>query len=190
MSEGMIREALAQHTELAERVAREMAGDIERLAEFVVTTLTGGGKLLFCGNGGSAADAEHLAAEYAVRFGRERGALSALSLAASSAALTAAANDLGFDRVFERQVRALAQPGDLLLMHSTSGSSKNLMVAAETARGMGVGTAALLAMGGGPLRDLVDLALVVPTDSPARAQELHITIGHVVCELVDRAIAG
>jgi D-sedoheptulose 7-phosphate isomerase len=189
MSGKIVREALAEHAALVEQVAREMPDQIERLADLVLGTLTRGGKLLFCGNGGSAADAEHLAAEYAVRFGDVREALAAVALSASSAVLTAAANDLGFERVFERQVRALAEPGDLLVMHSTSGASRNLIVAAEAARDMGVGTAALLAKGGGPLREQVDVAVVVPTDSPARAQELHITIGHVVCELVDRAIA-
>ncbi len=184
-----IRAQLAEHCRVVERVSQEMAEQIEELAQLVLKTVRGGGKILICGNGGSAADAQHLAAEYVVRFSREREALPALALTTDTSLLTAAANGLGFDHVFERQVCALARQGDLLMIHSTSGESENLLLAAAAARQAGVVTAALLAKGGGRLRDRVDLALVVPTDSTARAQELHITIGHVVCELVDQAVA-
>lgn len=190
MSAAAVRAQLAEHAEVARRVSEELVGGIEELARLVLATVRGGGKLLFCGNGGSAADAQHLAAEYVVRFSRERREVAALALTTDASVLTAGGNDLGFERVFERQVRALARPGDLLVIHSTSGSSANLLAAAAAARELGVKTAALLARGGGALRDRVDLALVVPTDSPARAQEMHITIGHVVCELVDQELAS
>jgi D-sedoheptulose 7-phosphate isomerase len=183
-----VREQLAEHASIAGRVADEMADQIDELARLVTETLRRGGKLLLCGNGGSAADAQHLAAEYVVRFGRHRAPLPALALTTDGSVLTAGANDLGFESVFERQVRALGRDGDLLILHSTSGASANLLRAAEAARDVGVATAALLANDGGPLRDKVDLALTVPTSSVARAQEMHITIGHVVCELVDRAL--
>lgn len=174
---------------LAREVAGELSGEIAELAALVEGTLRSGGKVLFCGNGGSAADAQHLAAEYVVRLSRERAPLAALALTTDASVLTAAGNDHAFEAVFERQVRALGRPGDLLVLHSTSGESANLLRAAEAARELGVGTVALLARGGGRLRDQVDLALVVRTESTARAQEMHLVMGHVVCDLVERAFA-
>jgi D-sedoheptulose 7-phosphate isomerase len=188
MSIAAVREELAEHATVTARVGDELAGDIADLARRVVDTLRGGGKLLFCGNGGSAADAQHLAAEYVVRFGNDRAPLAALALTTDTSVITAAGNDLGFDRIFERQVRALARRGDLLILHSTSGESENLVRAAIAARESGVDTVALLANGGGALRTRVDLALVVPTESSARAQEMHITIGHIVCRIAERAL--
>jgi D-sedoheptulose 7-phosphate isomerase len=188
MSAGAVQQELAEHASVVARVREEMAEDIAAFARLVVDTLSTGGKLLFCGNGGSAADAQHLAAEYVVRLGRDRAPLAALALTTDTSVLTAGGNDLGFERVFERQVQALARPGDLLVLHSTSGASENLLRAATAARACGAGTVALLANGGGRLRERVDLALVVPTDSSARAQEMHITIGHIVCGLAERAL--
>jgi D-sedoheptulose 7-phosphate isomerase len=184
----LARARLADLASLAGAVARDLAGPVSALAERVLATLRAGGKLMFCGNGGSAADAQHLAAEYVVRFARERGPLAALALTTDTSVLTAGGNDHGFDSVFERQVRALGRPGDLLVLHSTSGESENLVRAASAARELGVGTAALLARGGGRLGERVDLALIIPTDVTARAQELHLVVGHIVCELVDRAV--
>ena len=158
------------------------------MAQLTRDALARGGRVFFCGNGGSAADAQHLAAEYVVRFHRERRPLPALALTTDSSVLTAGANDLGFEQVFARQVRALAREGDVLFLHSTSGESENLLRAAEAAHDMGAVTVALLARGGGRLLALVDHALVVPTDVTARAQELHLAIGHLICEIVDRSI--
>jgi D-sedoheptulose 7-phosphate isomerase len=171
--------------ELATVVARDMAGEVAELAERTAAVMDRGGKLLFCGNGGSAADAQHLATEYVVRFRDDRRALPAIALTTDTSLLTAAANDLGFEQVFVRQVEALGRPGDLLFLHSTSGRSPNLLRAAEAARALGLETAALLARGGGPLAALVDHALILPTDEGARAQELQMAIGHVICELVE-----
>jgi D-sedoheptulose 7-phosphate isomerase len=190
MSEDPIRRALSDHVALARQVADELSPQIQELVERVLDTLGGGGKLLFCGNGGSAADAQHLAAEFVVRCTVHREALAAVALTTDGSILTAGGNDLGFDHVFERQVHALARPGDLLMLHSTSGESENLVLAARAARAADAASVALLAKGGGRLRDEVDLALVVPTDSTARAQEMHITIGHIVCELVERVYAA
>ncbi len=184
-----IGEHLRELSELAERVRREMEGEIGSLAEHVVEVLREGGRLLFCGNGGSAADAQHLAAEYVVRFRRRRRPLPALALTTDTSILTAGANDFGFDSVFRRQVEALGSAGDLLFLHSTSGESANLLEAADAARERGVGTVALLARGGGRLRERVDRALIVPTDSTALAQSLHLAIGHIVCDRVDAAFA-
>ncbi|MFW6199532.1 MAG: D-sedoheptulose-7-phosphate isomerase [Gemmatimonadota bacterium] len=175
--------------DLARKVADSLGDDVEAVAESVLTTFREGGRLLFCGNGGSAADAQHLAAEYVVRFKRERGALPAVALTTDTSVLTAGGNDYGFDTIFSRQVEAHGRPGDLLFLHSTSGESENLLRAAESAREIGVKTVALLARGGGRLKDAVDMAVVLPTDSTARAQELHLAIGHVVCEIVDRELA-
>ena len=171
--------------ELARVVAAELAGEIAEVAELAAGALAAGHKLLFCGNGGSAADAQHLATEYVVRFRADRDALAAIALTTDTSLLTAAANDLGFEQVFARQVRALGRPGDVLFLHSTSGESPNLLRAAEAARDAGVTTVAMLARGGGALAGVVDRALILPTDEGARAQELHLTIGHIICELVE-----
>lgn len=184
-----VRRQLEALAALASTVGDTLAGPVADLAARVEATLRAGGKLLFCGNGGSAADAQHLAAEYVVRFSRERAPLAALALTTDTSVLTAGGNDYGYDAVFERQVRALGRTGDLLVLHSTSGESENLIRAADAARAMGLTTVALLAKGGGRLRERVDVALVVPTDVTARAQELHLAVGHVVCDLVDRAFA-
>lgn len=185
-----IEAGLRALSQLAERVAREMAGDVEEVVELVLRTVDTGGKLLFCGNGGSAADAQHLATEYVVRFQRHRRPLGAIALTTDTSILTAAANDYGFEHVFERQVLALGQPGDVLFLHSTSGESPNLLAAAAAARAAGVTTVALLAKGGGRLRELVDVALVLPTDDGARAQEVQLAIGHAICDAVEKRVAA
>lgn len=169
----------------ATTVADALEPELDALLADVLVTLEGGNKLMFCGNGGSAADAQHLATEYVVRFRRDGRPLPAIALTTDTSLLTAAANDLGFDQVFARQVEALGRPGDLLFLHSTSGNSNNLLEAARAARRVGVRTVALLARGGGALRDMVDRAVVLPLDDGAHAQELHLAIGHAVCEEVD-----
>ena len=176
--------------ELAEvaRAAATVCGDaIGAYARSAAETLGRGGKLLFCGNGGSAADSQHLAAEYVVRFSGDRGALPAIALTADSSVLTACANDLGYKEVFARQIEALGRPGDLLVLHSTSGESANLLRAAEAAGAAGIRTVALLARGGGRLAGLVDTAVVVPTERTAHAQEIQLAIGHIVCNYVQGA---
>jgi D-sedoheptulose 7-phosphate isomerase len=171
--------------ELARRVADEQAEEIAHIVELTTTTFENGNKLLFCGNGCSAADAQHLATEYVVRFRTDRRSLPAIALTTDSSLLTAAANDYGFTHVFARQVAALGRSGDVLFLHSTSGESANLLEAAREARAMGVITVALLARGGGLLRTAVDHALVLPTDDGAHAQELHLAIGHAICDQVE-----
>lgn len=171
--------------ETAARAARELSGRVAEVAEMVLRTLGAGGTLFFCGNGGSAADAQHLATEYVVRFRRDRRALPAIALTTDTSLLTAASNDFGFEQVFARQIRALAREGDIVFLHSTSGRSPNLLEAARAARDVDARTVALLAAGGGPLRELVDVALVVPTEEGAHAQELHLAIGHAICDIVE-----
>ncbi len=161
---------------------------LETHARWVSETLVSGGRLFFCGNGGSAADAQHLAAEYVVRFERNRRGLAAIALTTDAAVLTAVGNDFGYEQIFARQLEALSSKGDLLILLSTSGLSPNLVMAAQQARTLHVRTIGLLGRGGGSLRHEVDLPIVVPTDSIARAQEVHLLIGHAVCDVVDAAL--
>jgi len=174
----------------AGRVAAEQADEISALADRYETTLRGGGTLFFAGNGGSAADAQHLATEYVVRYQTNRPAMRAVALTTDTSLLTACANDMGFDEVFARQVEALAEPGDLLVLHSTSGESPNVIRAAQAAKARGVGVVALLGRNGGHLKDLVDVALVVPSDDTAHIQELHLAIEHAICDLVEDRLQG
>ena len=173
---------------LAQETGRLLGEAVEEVAGLAQETLEAGGRLFFCGNGGSAADAQHLAAEYVVRFGRDREALPALALTTDTSILTAVGNDMGFGAIFARQIDALAGEGDLLFLHSTSGESENLIQAAEAGRRRGVTTVAFLAKGGGRLRGIVDRALVVPTDSTARAQEIHLALGHAICQVVEEKL--
>jgi D-sedoheptulose 7-phosphate isomerase len=181
---------LEELAETASRSARELSGRIAEVAEMVIRTFDAGGKLFFCGNGGSAADAQHLATEYVVRFRRNRRPLPAIALTTDTSLLTAASNDFGFEHVFARQIRALARSGDIVFLHSTSGRSPNLLEAARAARDVDARTVALLAGDGGPLRDMVDVAIIVPTANGAHAQELHLAIGHAICDIVESRLAG
>lgn len=173
---------------LAEVIASPLCEAVDDVAQLAAGALAEGRRLFFCGNGGSAADAQHIAAEYVVRFRSDRRPLAALALTTDSSVLTAAGNDLGYAEVFARQVDALGCPGDVLFLHSTSGESENLIRAASAARARGMLTVAMLARGGGRLRGLVDHALVVPTDAIAHAQEVHMALGHAICERVELAI--
>jgi D-sedoheptulose 7-phosphate isomerase len=174
----------------ARRTAAELADAIVAVARLAADTLRGGRKLLFCGNGGSAADAQHLATEYVVRFRRARRPLAALALTTDTSLLTAAANDLGFEEVFARQIQALGTPGDLLFLHTTSGESPNLLAAADAARERRVITVGMLARGGGRLRERVDHAIVIPTEVGAHAQEIQLAVGHIICDLVEQSLAA
>jgi len=173
---------------LASSVADEMGPQLEGALEMIRDTVAGGGTLFFCGNGGSAADAQHMATEYVVRYMRDRRAYPALALTTDTSLLTAVGNDLGFDSVFERQVEALARPGDLLVVHSTSGNSPNVLRAAQAARGKGVRVLAFSARDGGSLREIADHSVVIPTTRTDRAQEMHLCIEHLICEYVERSL--
>jgi D-sedoheptulose 7-phosphate isomerase len=180
--------ALRELAETAERVANELGPDMDRALEMVQRTVAVGGTLLFCGNGGSAADAQHIATEYVVRYMRNRRAYPALALTTDTSLLTAAGNDIGFENVFARQVEALAKPGDLLIIHSTSGNSPNVLRAAEAARAKQVAVLAFSARDGGALRALADHNVVIPTTRTDRAQELHLCIEHIICDVVERTL--
>jgi D-sedoheptulose 7-phosphate isomerase len=179
---------LAGLRDLAEtaRVTAETIGpDIERAAAMVRETVARRGTLFFCGNGGSAADAQHLATEYVVRYMRSRAAYPAIALTTDTSLITAAGNDLGFEHIFSRQVEALAKRGDLLIIHSTSGNSPNVLAAARAARAREVPVLAFSARDGGELRALADHSVIVPTDRTDRAQEIHLCIEHLICQLVE-----
>jgi D-sedoheptulose 7-phosphate isomerase len=181
-------EGLRELAALAERVAAELGPDLDRALEMVQQTVAAGGTLMFCGNGGSAADAQHMATEYVVRYMRNRRAYPAIALTTDTSLITAAGNDIGFDLIFARQVEALARPGDLLIIHSTSGSSPNVLRAAEAAKAKGIRVLAFSARDGGPLRALADHSVVIPTSRTDRAQELHLCVEHLICDFVERSL--
>lgn len=165
--------------------ASECIPDIARAAAVMRDSLRAGHRLFFCGNGGSAADAQHVATEYVVRYARERRALPAIALTTDTSLLTAAANDLGFAEVFARQVDALMGRGDVLVIHSTSGRSPNVLRAAVRARATGASVIALTARSGGELAAHADVVIRVPTDRTDRAQEIHMCIEHIICEMIE-----
>ena len=179
-------DALRELAALALRAADETARDLDGALDLVRETVRSGGTLFFCGNGGSAADAQHLATEYVVRYMKQRRAYPAVALTTDTSLLTAAGNDLGFDEIFARQVEALAKPGDLLIIHSTSGSSPNVLRAAETARAKRVKVLAFAARDGGALKALSDHIVIVPTERTDRAQEIHLCMEHAICEAIER----
>ena len=180
--------ALLELAETARLTAERLAPDIEKAAAMVTATIKRGGTLFFCGNGGSAADAQHMATEYVVRYMRNRKAYPAIALTTDTSLLTAAGNDFGFESIFSRQVEALCRPGDLLMIHSTSGNSPNVLRAAEAAREASVATLAFSAKDGGALVKLVDHCIIVPTERTDRAQEIHLCIQHLICDAVEQAL--
>lgn len=189
LHEERVLETMLYSARLKERVARESSTVIAAMARLMAETFTSGHSVLFCGNGGSAADAQHLATELTIRYRSsvERPALPAIALSSDSMALTAGANDLGYEQVFRRLVDAYGREGDLLVGLSTSGNSPSVKLALERAAEKGMRTIALLGGDGGATRGLADLELIVPhTGSADRVQEVHITVGHVVIDLVER----
>jgi D-sedoheptulose 7-phosphate isomerase len=162
---------------------------VERIAQAILAAFRNGRKVLWMGNGGSAADAQHLAAEFSGRFLRERRALPSEALSVNTSALTAIGNDYGYERVFERQVEAFAQPGDVVVGITTSGSSRNIVLALEAAKRAGATTIAFSGNGGGPVAEIADIALIGPDGYSALVQEVHITLGHIVCDLVEQELA-
>jgi D-sedoheptulose 7-phosphate isomerase len=180
--------ALRDLAATAERVATDLGPAMDRALAMVQDTVSRGGTLFFCGNGGSAADAQHMATEYVVRYMRNRRAYPAIALTTDTSLLTAAGNDIGFENVFARQVEALARAGDLLIIHSTSGNSPNVLRAAEAAQAKGVQVLAFSARDGGALKALADHSVIIPTSRTDRAQELHLCIEHVICDAVEQTL--
>lgn len=188
--EDAIRCQLQNHRAVIESIERHLIPAISAASNLLTEALAGGKKLLVMGNGGSAADAQHLAAEIVGRFKLDRRALPAIALTTDTSILTAIANDYGFDMVFRRQVEALAAEGDVVIGISTSGSSANVRTALLLAGEMGCRTVGLLGSDGGTIKDCVEIALTVPGDDTPRIQEGHITIIHIICDLVEKRLFG
>lgn len=181
--------SLEEHLKTIQALIDSLLPQIETAGSVIWKALKSGHKILLCGNGGSAADAQHIAAELVGRYEHERRAFPAISLTTDTSALTAISNDYGYENVFARQVEALAVPGDVLIAISTSGKSPSVVKAVEQARAIGCKTIALTGCSGQPLASHCDLAVVVPSERTSRVQEAHITIGHLWCEIVDYAVA-
>lgn len=182
----IIQERFEEHLAVANAVMQsDILAQVERIATVVKAALTNGKKVLFCGNGGSAADSQHLAAEFVGRFQKERQGLPAIALTVDTSILTAVGNDYGFDKVFVRQVEALGNEGDVLVGISTSGTSPNVLAAVELAKAKGMYCVGMTAANGAKLAELCDECIAIPAKVTARAQEMHILIGHILCELVD-----
>jgi D-sedoheptulose 7-phosphate isomerase len=179
---------LEESAAVKRRIVETCLDELVRAAEMLVATYRQGHKVLLCGNGGSAADAQHLAAELVAKLTRERNALPALALTVNASLLTSIPNDSSFNQVFARQVEALGQPGDTLIALSTSGCSANVNAAVIAARERGMHTIALTGKGGGELATIADLSIVVPADNTQRIQEGHITVGHILCDIVEATL--
>jgi D-sedoheptulose 7-phosphate isomerase len=190
--QAFIQDELHDSAETKRRIFTGCADRIIAAVDVIINALNNKKKILLCGNGGSAADAQHIAAEFVVRMNPDiqRPGMPAIALTTDSSMLTAGANDLGYERVFARAVEALGNPGDVLIGISTSGKSESVNEALRTARARGMATIGLLGRNGGPAKDLVDVAVIVPSDNTQRIQEGHITIAHILVALVEREMYG
>ena len=180
-----VKNLLNISADLKKTVAETLSSEILDAAQKIQGRLEAGGKLLLMGNGGSAGDAQHIAAELVGRFKKERKAMPALALTVDTSSLTALGNDYGFDTIFERQVEALANKNDTVIGISTSGNSENVLRAVNKANSIGAFTIGLLGNDGGKLKDAVNLPIIIPSNDTARIQEVHITIGHIICEIIE-----
>ena len=185
-----VRESLAESIRVKRALLETCAPQIADAGDRIASAFRAGNKALLFGNGGSAADAAHIAAEWVGRFVMDRPALPAIALPANLSEVTAIANDYGFEQLFVRQIEAHGQPGDVAIAISTSGNSPNVVEALRTARARGLLTVALAGKGGGKLPEVADIVITVPSEDTPRIQEAHITIGHVLCEIVDAALFG
>ena len=183
----IIEQRFEEHLRLVQRVrnSKKLMKDIALATAMMKVALVSGHKIMFCGNGGSAADSQHWAAEIVGRFQKERKGMPAIALTVDTSILTAIANDYGYDRIFARQVEALGEAGDVLVGVSTSGNSANVLAAIEEAKAKGIKTIGMTAAGGGKMAEACDVCLVIPDKVTARAQEVHGLIGHILCEIVE-----
>lgn len=188
MDAPIVRDAFARHATVLEASMKTVLPNVERAAELILAALAGGGTILTCGNGGSAADAEHLAAEFVCKYKDDRRALPAIAFSANTEALTAIGNDYGFEKIFSRQVEALGKPGDVLIAFTTSGQSKNVLAALDAARAKRIKTIVMTGERGASLRERADLVVAVPSAETARIQEIHELIYHAWCEYVDQKL--
>ena len=184
-----IAKRLNESARIKEEIARKSAGKIQAIAEIIIGAYRNGGKVVLFGNGGSAADAQHIAAELVGKFLLKRQAFPAIALTSNTSIVTAVANDYSYNEVFSRQVEALVTDKDVVIGVSTSGDSPNVVDAIKLAKGKGAKTVGLTGGDGGKLAEVADLALTVPSDSTPRIQEAHITVGHIICEIVEKELA-
>lgn len=187
-AQALVEDYLSAHVAVIQAMTPQHYGTIEAMIDVIVDAIRAGGKLLIAGNGGSAADAQHFAAEMVGRFQMERKAIPAIALTTDTSILTAIGNDYGFDQVFVRQVEALARPGDILLGISTSGQSHNLLQAMVLARQNGCRTLCLAGKDGGAMAQSADLALVIPSMAVPHIQEAHLTVIHLMCREIERRL--
>jgi len=180
-----IQQEFQSHLETINNVINSMENDLDKASKMIIDTLKNGNKILLCGNGGSAADAQHIAAELTGRYKTERRGLPGIALTTDTSALTAIGNDYGYDRVFDRQVESLAQKGDLIIGISTSGNSKNIINALNVAKDIGCTTIGFSGRDGGEMNNICDINLIVPSDNTPRIQEIHILLGHTICQIID-----
>lgn len=185
-----IKEILLESIQVKEELLRNNIGQIKEIADLIIEALKKNGKVLVFGNGGSASDSQHIAAEFIGRFKKDRNALAAIALTTNTSILTALANDYGYETVFAKQIEALGQKDDVAIGISTSGKAKNVSAGLKQAKKMGIKTVALSGGDGGDIARLADTSLVVPSSITARVQEAHITIGHIICELVEEAVCS
>lgn len=183
-----IKDILLENIQLKEEILRSQIGKIIEIADLVIGSLKKNGKVLLFGNGGSASDSQHIAAELIGRFKKDRLALAAIALTSNTSVLTSLANDYGYEVVFAKQIEALGQKNDLAIGISTSGKAKNVAAGIKQAKKMGLKTVAFTGGDGGELAKLADLSLLVPSAVTARIQEVHITVGHIICELIEQAL--
>ncbi|MFA5287362.1 MAG: D-sedoheptulose 7-phosphate isomerase [Candidatus Omnitrophota bacterium] len=183
----IIQEAILESIRVKEELLKNNLGQIVEISQQIVESLKKGGKLIIFGNGGSASDAQHIAAELVGRFKKDRPGLPAISLTVNTSIITALANDFGYDIIFARQIEALADKADIALGISTSGKAKNVILGLKQAKKMGLATIVLTGGDGGELAKQADISLIVPSSQTARIQESHILVGHIICELVEEA---
>jgi D-sedoheptulose 7-phosphate isomerase len=187
-TERTIRAAGQAHLDLVAHVLDAHVEAIAQVAQAMQECVRANGTVYWCGNGGSAADSQHLAAELVGRFKRERRALASIALTTDTSVLTAVGNDYGYDEIFSRQIEAVVRAGDLVFGLSASGNSRNVVKALQTAKGLGARTVGLLGRDGGQLRAFCDLSIVIASADPARIQEMHMMIGHILCDLIERGL--
>jgi D-sedoheptulose 7-phosphate isomerase len=182
----LIIKAFNSHSKLIEKVKSAFSEDIEKIAKMLAMSLNSGGTIFWCGNGGSAADSQHLAAELVGRFKNDRRPLRSLALTTDTSVITCISNDYSYDSIFARQLEAQGRSGDVLIGITTSGNSANVIEAFEAAKKIKIKTVSLLGMDGGDCKTLADYSLLIPSNDTARIQEMHILIGHILCELIER----
>ena len=190
MAASFVREVLARSASVQQATARSQAAAIGRAGALMLRAVRAGRKVIWFGNGGSATQSQHMAAEFVGRFLRERRSLPSISLTENMASVTAIGNDYAYERIFARQLEGLAQPGDVAVGLSTSGNSPNVLAGLRAARAARVATVGLTGASGGAMRSICDVCIMVPSTETARIQEAHLTIGHILCGLIDEAMSG